>query len=205
MKLTGETKFFLGIIIFTLFIVAIASITLSQPQKPLPKDQLVSSDASYRGPKDSANYLVEFSDFQCPACKAFSDEVDKLAIVYQDKLLIVFRHFPLPQHLESKRAAQIAESAGAQGKFWEMGKKLFENQSDLSEYRYASISSELDIDWKKIQEDLKSAKYLPKIETDVAYGNRIGIRATPTFYLNGIKLTVNTPEDLTKQVSKLLE
>ena len=205
MKLTSETKFFIGIIAFTAVIIGFAAVIFSQPPKPLPKDQLITAGAQTRGPKDASHYLVEFSDFQCPACKAFSEEVDKLAVSYPDKLFIVYRHFPLPQHPESKRAAQIAESAGTQGKFFEMGKKLFENQSDLSEYRYASISAELGLDWSKIQTDLKNETYRNKVEADIAYGNRIGIRATPTFYLDGVKLTVNLPEDLSKQVDHILK
>jgi protein-disulfide isomerase len=204
MNLTSETKLFLGVFAFTAVLIIGAIVIFSKPPKPILKSELVTPSAYTRGNKDAADYLVEFSDFQCPACKAFSGEVGKLGDKYPDKLLIVYRNFPLPQHEFSKTAAMVAEAAGQQNKFWEMEKLLFDNQESFSDEKFASLAAELKLDMTKFNSALNDGKIKDKIQADVDYGNRIGINATPTFYLNGIKLELNTPTDLTAAVEKAI-
>jgi protein-disulfide isomerase len=205
MKLTGETKFFVGIIGFTLLIVIAAVFFYSQPPKPLLRTDLVTPTAQTLGPKNASHYLVEFSDFQCPACKAFSITVDELAIKYTNKLLIVYRNYPLPQHPESRIAAAVAAAAGEQGKFWEMSKLLFAHQDILSDSEYATLAGQLKLDWNKMSEEVKNGKFTNLINYDVAYGDKIGIQATPTFYLDGVKLNLAVPADLTSAVDNVMK
>jgi protein-disulfide isomerase len=205
MQLTSETKLFLGVIGFTVILIIGAIVIFSRPAKPLVKTDLITITAYTRGNQTAAHYLVEFSDFQCPACKAFSSEVEKINQKYSDKLLIVYRNFPLPQHELSRSAAVVADAAGQQGKFWEMEKLLFENQESLSVEKFASLAGELNLDMTKYNEALNDQKIKDKIQADVDYGNQIGIDATPTFYLDGIKLSLNLPSDLTREVEKIVK
>ncbi|MFC1646896.1 DsbA family protein [Patescibacteria group bacterium] len=205
MKLTSETKIFIYIFAASAIFIGIAAYAFTRPAKPIAKEKLVTSTAASTGTKDAEHFLVEFSDFQCPACQAFSIEVDKLAEIYPDDLLIVYRHFPLPQHEFAQGAAIAAEAAGVQGKFWEMNKLLFKNQNNLSEDKYISLATDLELDLDKFNSSRKDKNIIQKIQTDKAYANIIGVNSTPTFYLDGIKLQLNTPEDLTKQVEEVLK
>jgi protein-disulfide isomerase len=205
MKLTGESKLFLGMIGATAVILAIAMFIFSQPPKPLPKSDLVIPTAASRGNKNASHYLVEFSDFECPACKAFSVEVDAISKKYLNQLLIVYRHFPLPQHSESRKAALAAEAAGVQGKFWEMERLLFDNQIDLNDAIYASLAAQIKLDPVKFNQSLNDPTLAEKIQADVNYGDKLGINSTPTFYLDGVKLTLTVPADLSSQVMKIIK
>lgn len=204
MKFTSETKFFLGIIGGTFLVIILAVFLLSQPQKPIDKSALILPTTHTRGNKDAKTWLVEFSDFQCPACKAFASTVDELASKYPDTLYSAYRHFPLPQHPLSKKAAIAAEAAGAQGKFWEMDKLLFANQESLSEAKLTDLARELNIDMGAFASASSDPKIAALVEADIAYGNSLGINATPTFYLNGVKVTAGTPLDLKNKVEEAI-
>jgi protein-disulfide isomerase len=205
MKLTSETKLFLGIIIFTVVAIFGAMAIFSQPPKPLPKNELVMPNSPTQGNKNASHYLVEFSDFQCPACKAFAGEVEILAKKYPQNLLIVYRYFPLPQHPEGRNAAMAAAAAQVQGKFWEMGNLLFQNQETLAPSSYASFAAELKLNPDKFTQSMNDEALKNAIQTDINYGDKIGIDATPTFYLDGVKLTLNNPEDLAKVVANAVK
>jgi len=204
MKLTGETKFFIGIMGTTVLIIIGALMLLSRPAKPLAREQLIPDMTPVRGNKDAKVWLVEFSDFQCPACKAFAGVVDALATAHPDTLYVAYRHFPLLQHPISKKAAIAAEAAGVQGKFWEMNKLLFTNQNSLSESKIIDLAKQLNLDMTAFASSSADKKTEDKINADIAYGNTIGINATPTFFLNGVKLEVRTPNDLKQKVEEAL-
>jgi len=204
MHLTSETKLFMGVFGFTALLIVLALIIFSRPAKPLPQEELILPDSQATGSAQAKTWLVEFSDFQCPACKAFSGEVASLIKKYPDKLLVVYRHFPLSQHPEARNAAVAAEAAGVQGKFWEMERLLFNSQDELSAAKYASLAADLNLDLNEFSQSLNDRKLTDKIQADVDYGNRIGINSTPTFYFNGIKLSLNTPSDLTRDVEKAI-
>lgn len=205
MKLSSETKFFIGVIGVTVLLIVGAMFLFSKPATPLSREVLAPVRVSTRGPANATHYLVEFSDFQCPACRVFATEVETLMRQNPDKLLVVYRYFPLTQHPEAQNAAQVAEAAGQQGKFWEMGSLLFENQEFLSEEKYASLAASLNLDMKKFTESRNSKQVMDIINADVAYGNAIGVNATPTFYLDGVKMNLQNPQDFTNQVKKVLQ
>jgi len=205
MKLTSETKLFFGIIAFTILLILVAVFAFSRPQKPIEKDVLITPTTYTRGNKDASVWLVEFSDFQCPACHAFSGLVDDLASTHEDKLYIAYRHYPLSQHTEAKDAARAAEAAGAQGKFFEMEKLLFDNQASLSATLYQELGKQLNLDMDVFETSLKDATLSKKIENDIKLGDQLGIQATPTFYLNGVKLELQTIDDLKKKVEEAIQ
>lgn len=208
MKLTGETKIFLGILVATVAIIGIAVYFVGKPSSaptPLSREELISADSHAIGNSSASAYLVEFSDFQCPACRAFAPTVDEIAGKYTDKLLFVYRHYPLTQHAFSKPAALAAEAAGEQGKFWEMGKLLFNNQDRFSDDLWGGLADELKLDRTKFDAALKSEMLKAKVDRDETAAIRLGLPGTPSFFLNGVRLTVANPDDLKIAVEKALK
>lgn len=166
---------------------------------PGPSDQpliaipAVSAVDWLAGNKESAVTLVEYGDFQCPACAAYHPLVNKLLKEQGENFRFVYRHFPLRQHLQAKDAAYAAEAAGRQGKFWEMYDLIFQNQIDWAEKSKAkdiflgyAVSLELDAEQFKKDRDLSEVK--TRVEKDAQDGLKIGVNSTPTFYLNAKKI-----------------
>lgn len=154
----------------------------------------VSAQDQTRGPKDAKVVLVEYSDFQCPACGAFFPHVEELDKELGGKLLFVYRHFPLPQHKNAEITAYAAEVAGRQGKFWEMYRLIFENQNEWSESGGAEeflgkYAESLGLNLDQFKKDLDSSDIRDKVSADARGGMHAGINSTPTFYLNGKKLS----------------
>lgn len=204
MKLTSESKFFLGIIAGTAFIIIAAVALLSQPAKPIAKDKLITPTTYTTGNKDAAVWLVEFSDFDCSACKIFSPTVEQLITDNKETLLFAHRHFPLPQHLFAVSAAVAVESAGRQDKFWEMWKLLY-NEPSLTESSVSTMVKTIQLDEKQFASDSANPAITARIQQDQEFGNSLGITATPTFFLNGVKLEIGTPDALKKAVEEKLK
>ena len=146
-----------------------------------------------RGPKDSKVVLVEYSDFECPACAAFYPQVEELNKELGGKLLFAYRHFPLPQHKNAELAAYAAEAAGKQGKFWEMHSMLFENQSEWSESKNAEeiinkYAESVGLNMEKFKNDIDSSEIKDKVASDKRSALRARVNSTPTFFLNGEKM-----------------
>lgn len=141
--------------------------------------------------KDTKVTLIEYSDFQCPACGAYYPMVKQLGQEFKN-VSIVYRHFPLTQHANARVAAQAAEAAGQQGKFWEMHNMLFDNQnswagSKSAEQIFTAYAQTLELDMEKFKTDFNSAKTKTKIESDYQGAVSV-IDGTPTFFLNDKKL-----------------
>lgn len=208
MKLTGESKVLLGILATTIAFIGAAVFFFNKPAptpKPYPKEALIAGDSHATGNASASAYLVEFSDFQCPACRAFAPTVDELATKYSDKLLFVYRHYPLSQHAYAKPAAMAAEAAGEQGKFWEMSKLLFENQDRLSTAPWTELADQLTLDRTKFDASLNSQTLKAKIDRDEAAAIALKIPGTPSFFLNGVRLEVSSPLDLKTAVEKAIQ
>lgn len=146
-------------------------------------------DSPYRGSLDAAVKIVEFGDFECPFCRQAYGEVEQLLAAAGDEVLFTFRHFPLVQlHPHAMSAAEAAEAAGAQGRFWEMHELLFQNQDDLEDDSLVSYARAIDLDLEKFVEDLRTHRHQPKIRRDFLTGVRSGVNGTPTFFVNGRRL-----------------
>ncbi len=208
MKLTGESKLFLGVIGISIVLIGMATILFSReapPQPTLPKNELLGEQAHSKGNASASAYLVEFSDFQCPACKAAKPFVDEVVNIYKDKLLFVYRHFPLDQHPFGMKAAIAAEASGKQGKFWEMYDLLFANQENLSEALFIDLAKQLNLNEKEFTESLSDQKLKDAVTLSRDYGLKIGINSTPTFYLNGKKLVLTSYNDIKVEVERALK
>lgn len=137
--------------------------------------------------------LVEFADFQCPACGAYYPLVERLHTDFPNDLQIVYKYFPLRTiHFQAQDAAQAAEAASNQGKFWEMYNQLYSTQNDWANTTgltpFDTYATKIGLDMTKFHADISSQAVKDRIEKDVDYGNSIGINGTPTFYVNGKKI-----------------
>lgn len=149
--------------------------------------------------------VVEFSDFQCPACASVHEPLKQVLSKFEGKVSYVHRHFPLTSiHKNALTAAHASEAAYNQGKFFEYGDVLFTKQSeweglsDPSE-KYMAYAKELGLDAKKFEFDLKSREVAERVNTDMVYANRHALSGTPTFFVNGVQI------DFTNLESKLAE
>ena len=151
----------------------------------------ISGNDWFLGDKNSKITLIEYSDFQCPACASYYPLVKQLNKELGNKILFVYSHFPLKQtHKNAEPAAWAAETAGKQGKFWGMHDMIFENQKVWSDQKNAEelfikYAGELSLDIAKFKEDFGSKEVKEKVESDYQSGLRAGVNATPTFFLNG--------------------
>ncbi|RKG92051.1 DsbA family protein [Corallococcus terminator] len=140
----------------------------------------------FQGSRDAPLLLVEFGDYQCPYCGRAYGEVKRLQEALGDRMALVFRNFPLTQaHPLALQAAEAAEAAGAQGRFWEMHDLLFENQDALELPVLLSHAEGLELDVDRFRKDLASHRYEERIRRDFMDGVRSGVNGTPTFFING--------------------
>ena len=151
------------------------------------------------GNKDAKTVLIEYGDYQCPACASYDPMVAQVVADLGQDIAFSFRHFPLQQHGQALLAAYAAEAAGVQGKFWEMHAKLYENQTVWAGQANArdlfiSFAKDLGLDVQKFQNDLDSQTIKEKVQSDLTGGRTAGVDATPTFYINGKKVS-STPQN----------
>jgi protein-disulfide isomerase len=138
------------------------------------------------GPAHAPVTLVEYGDFECPICKQAAPAVKLMLKHFSGKLRVVFRHFPQEEvHPHALQAALAAEAAGGQGKFWLMHDLLFENQSHLKPQHLRSYAEQLELDMVRFDADMEDELYLQRIREHIDGGMLSGVRATPTFFING--------------------
>ena len=153
----------------------------------------VNSNDHRKGNLKATLTLVEYGDFQCPACRRAHGLVKRLLKERGNDLCFVFRNFPKPQfHPYAYAAAIAAEAAGKQSKFWEMYDLIFENQSKLDANYLVSLAQDIGLDSAQFDIDRKSDDVLNKIKMDIESGIRSGLKGTPTFFLNGSPILGST-------------
>jgi protein-disulfide isomerase len=153
----------------------------------------VRPDDPARGSASAPVTIVLFSDFQCPFCARVSPTLEEVQRTYGDKVRIVWKHQPLPFHPHALPAAEAAEAAREQGKFWQMHDRLFAAQRELSPDAYRRIAKELGLDLRRFEESVRSGKARVRIEEDQKLASRIGAQATPTMFVNGEKVEGAVP------------
>jgi protein-disulfide isomerase len=155
---------------------------------------VVSAKDHFKGPEDASLVLVEYGDFQCPACRAYFPMVQQLEEEFADQVQFVYRHYPLRSiHPQAEIASRAAEAAALQGKFWEMHDILFENQSEWAgrgnaQDTFAQYATELDLDVTQFKADLNASSVKDKVQADLSGGNLAGVPGTPTFFLQGQRI-----------------
>ena len=138
------------------------------------------------GPDDAPVTLVEYGDFECPYCGMAYPTVKAAQRELGSQLRFVFRHFPLAEaHPHARTAAQAAEAAAAQGKFWEMHDMLFEHQDALETEDLIGYAELLGLDAEQFTRELEAGTYEKRVRDDFRNGVRSGVNGTPTFFVNG--------------------
>lgn len=139
-----------------------------------------------RGRPDARIELLEYGDYQCPYCGRAHAAVQRIRDLLGDELRFAYRNFPLTHlHPQALAAAQAAEAAARQGRFWEMHDLLYDRQDHLEDRDLLRHAQELGLDLERFATDLDSGSVMRRIESDFAAGNRIGVHGTPTFFVNG--------------------
>ena len=163
-------------------------------------------DSPSKGNANAPVLLVEFADFQCPACRDAKPVVEDMLKKYDGKARLVFKHFPLSFHPQAEKAARGARAAQAQGKFWEMYGLLFENQERLSPQVVEELAKGLGLDMAKFQKDIESEAIADAVSRDRKQGERLDIQSTPTLYVNGRQFSGQSfPEELAEWIELELE
>ena len=140
------------------------------------------------GPADAPVTLVEYGDYQCPYCGRAFPIVQEVRRRLGDQLRFVFRHFPLTQiHEHAEHAAEVAEAAAAQGKFWPMHDWLFTHQFALDDESLLEGVRDLGLDVERVRRELADATHRARVREDFSSGIKSGVNGTPTFYINGVR------------------
>jgi protein-disulfide isomerase len=138
------------------------------------------------GPEDAPVTLVEYGDFQCPHCRAAHFYLKNVLATLGDAMRFAFRSMPLTQiHPMAQLAAEAAEAAGAQGKFWPMHDAIYENQDLLGPALLTRLGLSFGLDMQRFTDDVASHSFLSKVKMDFMSGVRSGAAGTPTFFING--------------------
>ena len=190
---------------FFVFIIAQAKQAKNSQKLEIP----VTSEDHIRGDKNAKLTLVEFSDFQCPACAAIEPLTEKLLKDYPKDVRLVYKYFPLAGHPNSLPAAKSAEAAARQGKFWEMHDILFKKQDEWSglenpQELYKVYSRSIKLNDEQFAKDTDSKDVQDRIDRDYNLGITVNIQATPTFFLNGEELTIANYSDFKKSAAETI-
>ena len=158
------------------------------------------------GPQTARLTIVEFSDFQCPFCRAGADALTEIAKAFPNDIRQVFKQFPLESHSQAALAAEASLAAHAQGKFWEMHDRIFSNPRSLTEANLIAWAKELGMDGARFTSDLTSHRYQNTVRNEVREGLDAGVQGTPTVFLNGRPYRANvTMEELKPAVEAALK
>lgn len=154
------------------------------------------------GPQDAEIVLVEFSDYQCPFCKRWYDQVyQPLLAAYPGKIRLVYRNLPLTSlHPDAMSAAVAGLCAGEQDSFWQFHDKLFSDEYGLGRNAYTRYASDLELDTATFEACLDSGKFDQFIKEDMDFSLNLGVQSTPTFFINGLAIVGAQPLDVFKQV-----
>jgi protein-disulfide isomerase len=174
-----------------------------EPELTLP---VSSSRDHIQGPQKAPITLLEYGDYECPYCGQAFTIVKLVQDLLGNNLRFVFRNFPLTQiHPHAQHAAEAAECAGAQNKFWEMHDLLYENQQALEDENLLEYAKVLELDMSRFQDDFYNHTFALRVREDFLSGIRSGVNGTPTFYINGMRYNDSwDQETLTKTLVNII-
>lgn len=217
-KRIGCGVFLFLLLVVALFIVLVffARYQLQQPEKAVsgaqptaftPASVTPSTDGSLRnpatlddpsiGPLDAQVTVVEFSDFECPFCKQAFPIVRELMAQYGDRMRFVYRDFPIASlHEQATKAAEAGECAHVQGKFWALHDKIFQNAPAITVPELKQYAKEVGLSTAVFDACLDSGQYTQEVQSDLADGASLGVRGTPTWFINGHKIEGVIPRDV---------
>lgn len=174
----------------------------NEPQEP-PRVTVSADDDPVKGSENAPVTIIEFADFQCPFCARFySQTLPQIEENYikTGKVKLIYRDFPLSNiHKDAQKAAEAAECADDQDKFWEMHDKIFENQGSLSVENFKKWAEDLGLDTEEFDDCLDSGKHASEVQNDLRDGSSYGVRGTPAFFVNGILVSGAQPYSVFQQ------
>jgi protein-disulfide isomerase len=153
-----------------------------------------------KGPAGAPITIVEYSDYQCPFCARVNPTLERVMQTYGDKVKIVFKDFPLPNHPEAPKAAEAAHCAGEQGKYWELHDRLFANQQALQVPQIKQYATALELDMNAFTQCLDSGKHAERVAENMKAGEALGVQSTPTLYVNGRPVVGAQPFEFFKAI-----
>ena len=173
---------------------------ISEPEPPVQNVSV--DDDPARGEVNAPVTIVEFTDFQCPACAAMHPVLEEVLKSYGNKVRFVVRDFPLTQHENARKAAEAANAAHAQGKFFEYATLLFKNQKALEVASLKKYASDLGLNRARFDAELDRGMYGAEVEKDLEDGEMYGVGSTPTIFINGVQLRILNPEGLREAIDR---
>ncbi|MBI5332248.1 MAG: DsbA family protein [Candidatus Aenigmarchaeota archaeon] len=201
-KPTGKSRNYLGIgtaIIIILAVVAAGAFLMTGTPKYVPKEYV----PHIIGPDNATVEIVEFSDFQCPYCKAVEPTVKEVLDAYDGKIRFVYKHFPLASHEFGQKAAEASECAadiGGNDKFWEYHDSLFTNQKKLNIPFMKSLAKDMGLNTTAFDACFDSGAMTERVQNNTNEGKKLGVTGTPTFFINGEVLSGSQPSYKFKEI-----
>ena len=182
------------------------------PSNSIDGTKLVRTGSHMTGSVTATVTVVEFADYECPACKAAAPNLSKLRAEYKDNPSVnfVFRHFPLPQHSKALAGATAAEAAAKQGKFWEMTDAIYEMQdawvgNSDEQVVFIQLATDLGLSIDQFKKDNNEIVYSEIIAADKADGESLGVNSTPSIFINGDKASNYSYEYLKTRIDEKLK
>ena len=177
---------------------ATIQVFLVAPESPV--FAISTNDQPSLGNAEAPVTIVAFTDYQCPSCAAMHPLLEQLVKDYGNKVRLVTRDFPLSRHTEAFKAAEAAEAAREQGKYWEYIQVLLRNQSALSVEKLKGYATEISLDRARFDKALDSGKFTESVQRDLEDGAKLGINGTPTIFINGRRVSAKGYEELKASV-----
>jgi protein-disulfide isomerase len=178
-------------------------INLTAPESPA--FAIATDDQPVKGSAKALVTIVEFTDFECPSCARQLPVLERIVSEFGDRVRLVVRDFPLSQHANARKAAEAAEAAREQGKYWEYSAVLFRNQSALGIEKLKQYATEVGLDRARFDAALDSGKFTEKVQRDVMEGRKLGVNGTPALYINGKRISDNSYESVKAAVDTALK
>ena len=182
---------------------AVLEVFLKAPESPV--FSIATNDQPSLGSANAAVTIVMFTDYQCPSCASIHPALERVVNENAGKVRLVTRDFPLSQHAEAFKAAEAAEAAREQGKYWEYIHVLMQNQATLGLDKLKSFAGELGLDRARFDTALDSGKFAEMVQRDVDDGMKLGLKGTPSVFINGRRVTAKSYEELKASVDAALK
>jgi protein-disulfide isomerase len=201
-----KSYIWMGAIILVLIAAMFFAVRGTAGPKPVFDLNIISSTDHVEGAASSSVVIIEYSDFECPACRNYYFMMRELMVEFGSKVTFVYRNFPLTEiHQNAEPAARAAEAAGKQGKFWEMHDLLFEKQDEWAkavdpEQMFESYATLLGISISQFKTDIVSKEMINFVKEQRANAIRLGLQGTPTFFVNGKQIQNPSTIDAFKEV-----